>query len=75
MAWQMNGKRKGPHFRMDVDIGRRSCIFWEISKMESRLRPLRFDHPTLFRLARNKEVMVENYWVPVGDGGVWHVDL
>lgn len=38
-------------------------------------RPLRFDHPTLFRLARNKEVMVENYWVPVGNGGVWHVDL
>lgn len=33
------------------------------------------EHPTLYHLARNKEVMVEDYRVPVGDNNIWNVDL
>lgn len=39
------------------------------------LKPLMLEHPTIYRLARNKEVMVEDYWVSVGDGSIRNVDL
>lgn len=38
-------------------------------------KPLLLEYPTLYRLARNKEVMVEDYWVPLGEGGIWNMDL
>lgn len=31
--------------------------------------------PSMFHLARDKEAKVMDYWVPMGDGGVWNVGL
>lgn len=60
--------------RTRMEVGSRiRTTFWKDRWCSNR--PLMLEHLTLYRLVRDYDVKVVEYWNPKGDSGFWNVDL
>lgn len=58
--------------RFEVGFGTK-IRFRKDSRCSSR--PFKLESPSSYHRARDEEAKVVDCWVPIGEGGVWNVDL